>query len=174
VVAAVDGGVDGDGVGDVSGAVAIRSDRLKMIWSIGKLVQGRSGCNWSAAGTIDTFDSWGAMRCLNWSTSMKAMKVFLIIGTAVAGLGAASTAGSAMPISQLTSSSDSLQQARTVCDADGRCWNEHRNALSVLGLERRHEYIGRWRRDWHDHDWHDRNRHDHFRRGGDYNGDNGM
>jgi hypothetical protein len=50
-----------------------------------------------------------------------------------------------------------IDRVRTVCDEYGRCWNEHRNAAAILGLDRRREYIGRW----HDDDWRWRHRHYH-------------
>jgi hypothetical protein len=109
-----------------------------------------------------------SVRIFTGAISMKAMKFFLILGTAYAGLSMATTAGSAMPLS-VPSLDIPVQQARTVCNPDGRCWNEHRNAVSVLGLERRHEYIGRWqehRHDWHDHD-HYRHDHGNYRRDDD-------
>jgi hypothetical protein len=81
-----------------------------------------------------------------------------------------SSASWAMPSGQLGGTSV-IQNTRTVCDSGGRCWNKHRNALAVMGVDRR-EYIGRWHSDdeWHHgehhHDW-DR----HHRRIWEHNGD---
>jgi hypothetical protein len=80
-------------------------------------------------------------------------KVKFVLIAAVAGAGFASSSAS----------------ARTVCDQDGRCWNEHRNPLAVvaplLGQDQEQgygsrEYIGR-RGDWN------HGGHRHFRDYGD-------
>jgi hypothetical protein len=94
---------------------------------------------------------------------MRVLELSLIVGTALAGLTIASTAGSAMPSANPGFQNPNIHQARTICDQDGRCWNEHRNALAVVGVDRR-EYIGRWhdhRHDWHEHHGWDRD-HRHF------------